>query len=143
MTQLFQRILCPTDFSTESVRALHAAEDLARRHGGTVLVIHVVDALRQTGDMVVTLVSEANLAMDTLMASERSRLPDVQLTGEVTSGEPFSEILERAASWPADLVVMAPAGPRLAERILGSTSERVLRNAACSVMVVRGIAGAP
>jgi nucleotide-binding universal stress UspA family protein len=111
---------------------------LARIHDGTLLVFHVVDALRESADVIVALVSKATAAMDALVEAEQSHLRGVRYTTEVTSGEVFAEILERADSWHADLIVVGPTGKAtLIEKVLGRTSERIVRGAHCSVMIVR------
>ena len=43
----YQRILCPIDFDDNSLAALAAAVDLARRSDGTVFVLHVVPMIVQ------------------------------------------------------------------------------------------------
>ncbi len=52
-------------------------------------------------------------------------------------GRAVTEILDRARSWPADLVVMGTHGRGGFERwMLGSVTEKVLRKAPCPVMTV-------
>jgi len=62
--------------------------------------------------------------------------------GKVTSvyraGDPAEEILKVAHDVHADLIVVGRRGlGRLGEMFLGSVSERVLRGAECTVLVVR------
>jgi len=53
-------------------------------------------------------------------------------------GNQKSVIVDLAAKWPADLVVIGSHGRRGVERfLLGSVSEAVVRHAPCSVQVVR------
>ena len=55
----------------------------------------------------------------------------------VDIGQPTTEILNRAARWPADLIVMGTHGAGGFEHlVLGSVAERVLRRAACPVLTV-------
>jgi len=59
-------------------------------------------------------------------------------TSEIRSGDAEHEILACAASWRPDLIVVGSHGRRGLRRLaLGSVSEGVLRNAACSVEIVR------
>jgi nucleotide-binding universal stress UspA family protein len=52
-------------------------------------------------------------------------------------GQPASQILERAASLPADLIVMGTHGTSGFEHlVLGSVTEKVLRRARCPVLTV-------
>ena len=53
-------------------------------------------------------------------------------------GDPRTVILDMAANWPADLIVVGSHGRTGLDRfLLGSVSERVVRHAPCSVQVVR------
>jgi len=54
----------------------------------------------------------------------------------VRDGKPFVEIIRAATEIKADLIVLASHG-RLAEILLGSTTDRVVQKAPCSVLVVR------
>ena len=56
----------------------------------------------------------------------------------VEEGYPKSVILDRAARWNADLIVVGTHGRRGADRFLmGSVAESVARHAPCSVLIVR------
>jgi nucleotide-binding universal stress UspA family protein len=56
----------------------------------------------------------------------------------VEEGEPKSKILDAAARWKADLIVMGSHGRKGSERFLmGSVSDAVARHAPCSVEIVR------
>ena len=56
----------------------------------------------------------------------------------VREGEPASAIVTAAQDYGADLIVLGTSGRgRLAEFVLGSTTEDVIRRAPCPVMVVR------
>jgi nucleotide-binding universal stress UspA family protein len=85
-------------------------------------------------------IARANAAMDALLASEETLLKGVRVTTEVTTGRAFVEILDRARTWRADLVVLGPRGAAsldLERVFLGSTAERVATSATCSVLVAR------
>lgn len=57
--------------------------------------------------------------------------------GAVCVGEPATRILEEAAEWKADLVVVGTHGRRGVPRLLlGSVAETILRRAAVSVLVI-------
>jgi nucleotide-binding universal stress UspA family protein len=57
---------------------------------------------------------------------------------------PGSVILDEAARWGADLIVMGSHGRRGVSRfLLGSVSEAVAMHAGCSVEVIRGVAPSP
>jgi nucleotide-binding universal stress UspA family protein len=64
--------------------------------------------------------------------------PDWDVWLETPSGDPASVILDRAASWSADLVVTGTHGRSGFKRLmLGSVSLAILHESPCSVRVVR------
>jgi nucleotide-binding universal stress UspA family protein len=75
-----------------------------------------------------------------LVQRTRKKLSDAGFKVETTveEGDPKSKILDRAANWHADLIVMGSHGRKGIEHFLmGSVSEAVVRYAPCSVEVVR------
>ncbi len=75
-----------------------------------------------------------------LVQRMRRKLSDAGFKVEtsVEEGDPKSKILDHAANWHADLIVMGSHGRRGIEHFLmGSVSEAVVRYAPCSVEVVR------
>ena len=61
-----------------------------------------------------------------------------RVTTSVPTGDARSIILENAAEWNADLIVLGSHGRKGLERFfLGSVSEAVARHALCSVLIVR------
>ena len=55
----------------------------------------------------------------------------------VRVGSPAREIIAVAEQLAADLIIIASHRPNLANYLLGSTADRVVRHAACSVLVDR------
>jgi len=56
----------------------------------------------------------------------------------VLTGDAKTMILDEAADWPADLIVVGSHGRKgIGRFLLGSVSEAVARHAACSVEIVR------
>jgi len=74
-------------------------------------------------------------------AAERvhSRFPDEQLrvSTQVIRGPAAKEIIDKAESWHADLIVVGSHGYGFWGRLLGSVSNDVVHHATCSVLVVR------
>lgn len=139
-----RRILVPVDFSKPSSQALGAAVALAQRFGARLAVAHVTRRNRPDSHIVA---EQLGMTFDTRRAGraklveflERELLGDIQPTRLVTDGVPFDEITKAAATWEADLIVIATHGyTGLKHVLLGSTAERVVRHAPCPVLVVRG-----
>jgi nucleotide-binding universal stress UspA family protein len=62
----------------------------------------------------------------------------LRVTTSIATGDARSIILEEAAKWQADLIVLGSHGRKGLERFfLGSVSEAVARHAHCSVQIVR------
>ena len=71
-------------------------------------------------------------------AAEKLRQAGFRVTASVEKGDPRSAIVDHAAAWPADMIVVGSHGKRgLTRFLLGSTSEAVARFAPCSVQIVR------
>lgn len=133
------RILCPVDFSEQSLAALRQALAIARWHEADVSVLHVEDPLLRTARGDARFRSRVGAPPDEeLRAFARSagaplRPVDVRLA----AGEPARVIVERAKQEAADLVVMGTQGRSgLSRVVLGSVAERVIRGAPCPVMAV-------
>ena len=94
----------------------------------------------------VTEITEATQreAAEEAVEETRKRLAecDVEVTSSIHEGHPAQEILERAETMPADLIVAGSRGLSALDRfLLGSTTERLLKHAHCDVLVSRP--GAP
>lgn len=63
---------------------------------------------------------------------------DVQITTEVLKGNPKHAIVDEAASWGADFIVLGSHGYTGLKRVLlGSVSQAVASHAGCSVEIIR------
>jgi nucleotide-binding universal stress UspA family protein len=145
----FKRILCGVDFSKPSVLAFDVAVELARLMHAELHILHVIEAVptvsewipaRGAGDAVVmTLEQKAQAAMDALVATAAESFNGTRVTTEVTEGNAAAEILHHARDREADLIILGAKGLALPEEAFaGSTAERVMKGAACSVLIVRG-----
>ena len=144
----FKRILCAVDFSESSVEAFRRAVELARYGASQLYVLHIIEAqpvvrdfigIDQAGEMAVTLEEKATAALESLLAASSADLEGVPLKAEVTSGRALVEILKRARDWDADLIALGAKGATSLEQIvLGGTAEGVMKNAPCSILIVRG-----
>lgn len=145
-----KRILCPVDFSNCSERALEHAVALAKWYHARLAVLHVHPlpvpvAMATPGIMPSELVpiplapverAQLVAALESLVSTPRIAGPhiDTLLDEDV---DVASTIVRRAASLPADLVVIGTHGRSGFERfLLGSVAEKVLRGADCPVLTV-------
>jgi nucleotide-binding universal stress UspA family protein len=139
---MFKRILCPVDFSAASRHAIDQASTIARWYGATVTALHVCDpafgplaglpdsSRRADREM-------ARLRGEVAACFETASRAGVQVDAVIDVGQPDSCILDRARTWPADLIVMGTHGVGGFEHLLlGSVAEKVLRLAVCAVLTV-------
>lgn len=138
----FERVLVPTDGSETGEHALAVALDLARRLGSRITGLYVVDTSAYAafpGDLEWETIrelldKESEAALEALReACEES---EVACDLQVREGHPAQVIIESSAEH--DLVVMGTHGRSgLEHLLLGSVAEKVIRHAACPVLVVR------
>jgi nucleotide-binding universal stress UspA family protein len=68
---------------------------------------------------------------------QRSLPPSILSSRMLRMGYPADEIVSAAADWYADLIIIGTRGRgRLAQLLLGSTAEAVIRRATCPVLTV-------
>jgi nucleotide-binding universal stress UspA family protein len=128
------------DESAESQRALELARAIAEAAGATLELVGVVAPLVPVGPWMV-----APVTTDDSQSAEHERLEELvadaaQDVGERTravtvQGLPADELAARSAA--LDLMVMGSRGYGPAKRlILGSTARKLVRSAACPVIVL-------
>lgn len=143
----FKHSLCAVDFSDSSVAAFQQAVELARQGIHHFYVLHVIEArpvatdlvgLDEVGEIALKLEEKATAALESLLAASAEELKGILVTAEVTAGRAFVEILNYAHKWSVDLIVLGAKGTNTVEQILvGSTAERVLKTAPCSVLIAK------
>ena len=142
----FKRILCPIDFSPSALQALGFALDLARQADGRVTLLHIVEWLAEEDLPSSTpfnvpeyrrhMGSGAQERLRSLVADESRTW--VEINDVVEFGRAHREILRVAEQKPADLIVMGAQGRGGIDLALfGSTTQQVVRGAACPVLTVR------
>jgi len=123
----YRRILVPTDLSLASRLAFPMAALLARTFESEVVAVHVRSPGRPRDEVV----SEAELLR--LFQADFGETP---VAARVLEGAAWDRIVATAREERVDLVVMATRGhDSLADRVLGSNTERVVRHAPCPVLV--------
>jgi nucleotide-binding universal stress UspA family protein len=134
----YRRILVPTDLSPASRLAFPMAAQLARAFDAEVVAVHVAPASTAAA------LAGIPAAQGVLLPTEASLWKFCQrdfeglaVTAQLHSGTVWDRIVETARVERADLVVMATRGhDSLADRMVGSNTERVVRHASCPVLVV-------
>jgi nucleotide-binding universal stress UspA family protein len=134
------RILCPTDFSETSAHAAEWAAAIAGYYGASITALHVV---QPPMDATLGVESLDSLRQQTAGFFGVATNVGLSVDARVEVGSPVRHILDRAASLPADLLVMGTHGASGFEHlVLGSVTEKVLRKARCPVLTVPPRVGA-
>jgi nucleotide-binding universal stress UspA family protein len=136
-------IVCPVDFSEHSKVALQRAAAWARHFSGRLIVVTVVEPLLVNAaaaaydtDVVRNeALSELQEFVESASLVGRSALPPHE--GMVLVGEPAAEIVALAGREHAQLIVIGAHGlSGYRKLLLGSTTEKVLRQTTVPVLVV-------
>ena len=139
------RILCPVDVSDVSQPAIDHTIQLARWYQASITALHVCQPISMSGADFVPVggVSRAVLTLDEINEARERVLACFASAGGsgvdvvVEDGRPANQILELARSLPADLIVIGTHGAGgFQHLLLGSVTEKVLRQATCPVLTV-------
>jgi nucleotide-binding universal stress UspA family protein len=133
-------VVVPIDFSAESPRAIAAALEIVAQPDGLHLV-HVMPPLEtmSPGFLVGDITEESRTRKVTealtKLATETGATAAILVA---LIGTPGLEISDYSRRQQADLIVIPSHGYHGVKRLfLGSVAERVIRHAACNVLVVR------
>jgi nucleotide-binding universal stress UspA family protein len=137
-------ILSPIDFSPLSLEALDVAQDLAKKYGSAILLLHIVPIMPDLPDKV-SILHEGTYEKD-LIHNAEDRLKDLaaklQEDGIKASmkvgiaNDAATEIVEDSEG--ADLIVISAHGMTGWRSIaFGSVAEKVVHEATCPVLVLR------
>jgi nucleotide-binding universal stress UspA family protein len=151
---LFNRILCPIDYSPAALKALDYALDLGRQADGCVTVLAALEYMDpedplepEPFDPCRQAVLDSHRRREHFVTRARERL-HAQLSPEsrtwcrieevVAIDRAYKAILQRASGVDVDLIVMGAQGSRGIELMLyGSNTHHVVRSAKCPVLTVR------
>lgn len=153
MSLKINQIVCATDFSETSQRALEYATELTDKFDAELHLLHVIRDpatempyygdglvfpayLEHTAERQEELEAAAYKQMNPLIDNDWSAAHRVAMA--VEHGVPFVQIVRFAKSVSADLIVLGTHGRTgLKHMLLGSVAERVVQHAPCAVLTVR------
>ncbi|WP_191082779.1 universal stress protein [Roseococcus microcysteis] len=129
------RLLCATDLSSRSDRAVRRAAILAKETGAELVLLSVVD-----DDRPELLLASERRDVTHQLADQARGMPEMQGLNprlRVEVGDPFDAIIRAADEEKADLVVMGEHRRRLLrDMFIGTTIERVMRLGGRPVLMV-------
>lgn len=126
-----QSIVYPTDFSSYSNQAYFHAVGLAEQYGAALTVVFVYNAAADEH-------ARGKAYWEDQLAQIRPLNAKIPVRHAVLEGDPATEIVKYASEQRADVIVIGTHGRTGVDRlVLGSVAERVMREAPCSVLVVK------
>ena len=152
---VFHEILVPLDGSEYAEKALATAVQMAKRFNGTITLLHVYSLpILLPFDLDEDKCVDSGMAFEEIsQVAERIREAGAYILarGEKTveaegipvetllkKGHVVQEIVKAAREGRYDLIVLGVKGrSKIKEMLLGSVSEKVIRNAPCTVMVAK------
>jgi nucleotide-binding universal stress UspA family protein len=133
-----QKILYATDFSSYSNQAYFHAVALAENHGASLTVLFVLPSNWSEEE------GENRDYWQRQLEQIRPLDQSIRVRHVLLEGDPAAEIVRYAQEMNMDLIVMGTHGRTGLERMLmGSVAEKVMREAQCSVLVVKLPKGVP
>jgi universal stress protein A len=150
MIQNVKKILAPIDFSEHSMNAMRSAMELAKDVGAEVHLVHVIAPHHHF----IPLPLATNVEQSRELAREAAMLEQAEeelahlkkdefgdskkVTTFAVIGHPVQKLIDYAKEQSIDLIVMATHGRSGIEHaLLGGTTEKIVRNSPCSVLVIR------
>lgn len=142
-----KEVVVATDFSEPAATALDYGRNVARALDATLHVVHVANDLATAAPVSeipmdltkvqAQLEAEAGSSLDALLTDDDRRSLKLKKV-LLTSSTPARAILTYAADIKADLIIVGTHGRGgIAELLLGSVAQKVVRSAPCPVLTVR------
>jgi len=142
---MFKKILFPTDFSDVARKAMKYIAELKGTETQEVIVLHVMDEKELTvlssraPDQYLRIMEVLNKEVSTEMAAVQTAMASegFHVKLEVRTGNPFKVIMDTAAKEKVSIIVLGSHGrSNIAEMLMGSVSENVIRHAGLPLLVI-------
>ena len=150
MIQNVKKILAPIDFSVHSMEAMRGAMELAKDIGAEVHLVHVIAPHHSYIPLILVNNAEQSreIAREAAMIEQaeeelaRIKKDEFGNSKKVVTfavvGPPVQKLVEYAKEQAIDLIMLATRGRTAGEFMkIGSVTEKLVRNAPCSVLVFR------
>ncbi|MFC4634013.1 universal stress protein [Dokdonia ponticola] len=144
---MIKKILVPTDFSEQAENALRVAADIARKHGSEINLLHMLELPMLLVDgatggsksdlpEAIFFMKLAHQKFEKMMNAPFLEGIEVHETAEFDGA--FEGIMDYTEKYQADLIVMGSQGATgLQELLIGSNTEKVVRNSKVPVLVIK------
>ncbi|GEO22753.1 universal stress protein [Cyclobacterium qasimii] len=143
-----KRIIVPIDFSLYSENAFYSAAKVASKGDATITCINVIQSDLDWNNLstsekiknqeILDLEAEAKDKLKAFVATHKIKNTPVEAVVEI--GVPSQVLVDLAFKQKADLIVIGAYGKnREPGKFIGSTTQKVFRNAPCPVLAVKNI----
>ena len=143
-----RRIVCASDFSTASRKAVATAITMAKANRAALILVHVVAPMvRLAPEQYVPSTTWEEIEIGTRAWAQeqvdklaaKARKAGIRAAALLLEGDAAAQIVRAARSKRADLLVLGTHGRTgVSKFFLGSVAERVVATAPCPVVTVRG-----
>jgi nucleotide-binding universal stress UspA family protein len=124
------KILLCTDGSSDALQAARFGLRLARRGSDTLRLLGVIEDHDEAERLIQNALQALGAEIDPIGLAYEAK---------IRRGHAAEQILDEAADWQADLIVIGHLGRRgLTRFIMGGTATRIVQYARCSVLLVKG-----
>ena len=140
-----KKILIPTDFSDHAEYALKVAAQIARKNGGEIILLHMLELPHEGSDAVgsgsdipeiMFFKNAAIRRLEDLM--DEDYLDGLKVSEIVQFELAFDGILKISKKNEVDLIVMGSHGASgFKEMFIGSNAEKVVRNSDVPVLIIK------
>lgn len=142
---IMKKILVPTDFSDHAYYALKVASQIAKKNGGEIILLHMLELPHQAGDAIgsghdlpeiMLFKNSAINKLEDLM--DDATLDGIQVSEIIQFELAFDGIMKVSAKNDVDLIVMGSHGASgFKEMFIGSNAEKVVRNSDVPVLIIK------
>jgi nucleotide-binding universal stress UspA family protein len=137
-----QKILVPTDFSNNALKAVGYAAEIAKKSDATVFLLHVIEpalnmASMQTDSSGKKVVKKRKIKFNLFLESIAEVYPHIKLVPHLAGGAVVSSILEYAEKEKIDMIIMGTKGASgLRKLFMGSVAAGVIGKTKIPVLTV-------
>ncbi|MCP4994893.1 MAG: universal stress protein [Gammaproteobacteria bacterium] len=142
---MFKKILVPIDLQEThlATKAVKIAVDEARKHGAEVYIMTVVPGFGMPmvasffpDNALAKAVKEIAIELKKYIATAFPK--DINTTPIIAEGNPPERILQQGKKLGVDLIIIPSHAKSVGQVFLGSCAAKVVEQAKCSVMVIKG-----
>lgn len=133
--QRFRTVLVPVDLGEATTAALDRAAALPLATDAKIEIVHILSDVPTKAKTKVEAAAREGLARSERQA--RALVPEAEISSKLLRGQPHIEIIRRARSIEAELIVIGRHAQRpIRDKLIGTTAARIVRMGETPVLVV-------